>query len=55
MLVGARDFLEELLRIDDPEVVRAERAHADDAEVLVAHHHGIRRAPLVAGEQRVMT
>ena len=51
MIVGARDFLQELLRVDDPEVVGAERAHADDAEVLVAHHHRIRRAPLVAGEE----
>ena len=33
------------------EVVGAERAHADDAEVLVAHHDRVRRAPLVAGEQ----
>ena len=50
-MVGAGHFLQELRRIDDAEVVGAERAHADDAEVLVAHHHGIRRAPLVAGEE----
>ena len=37
--------------IDDAEVVRPEGAHAHDAEVLVAHHDGIRRAPLVAGEE----
>ena len=33
------------------EVVGAEGADADDAEVVVAHHDRIGRAPLVAGEQ----
>ena len=39
------------MAIDDLEVVRAECAHADDAEVVVAQHHRVRRAPLVAGEE----
>jgi hypothetical protein len=52
VVVGARDLLEELLDVDDAEVVRAVRAQAHDAEVVVAHHHRVRRAPLVAGEQR---
>ena len=39
------------LRLDDLEVVGAERADANDAEVVVAEHHRVRRAPLVAGEQ----
>ena len=52
MIVGARDFLQELLHVDDAEIVRAVGAQAHDAEVLVAHHHRIGRAPLVAGEQR---
>ena len=51
MIVRARDFLQELRRIDDAEIVCPERAHPDDAEILVAHHHRIRRAPLVAREQ----
>ena len=52
MIVGAGDFLQELLHVDDAEIVGAERAQPDDAEILVAHHHRIGRAPLVAGEQR---
>ena len=51
MVVGAGDFLEELLRVDDLEVVGSERAQAHDPEVLIAHHHRVGRAPLVAGEQ----
>ena len=51
MLVGAGHFLQELRRLDDAEVVRAERADADDAEVLIAHHDRVGRAPLVAREQ----
>src|SRR5687768_669591 len=51
MMVGARHFLQEPRRIGDAEVVGAERPDPDDAEVLVAHHHWIRRAPFVAGEQ----
>ncbi len=35
---------------DDAEVVRAVGAHPHDAEVGIAHHHRVRRAPLVAGE-----
>ena len=33
MLIAAGDFLEEELRLDDAEIVGAEGAHADDAEV----------------------
>ena len=51
VVVGAGDFLQEALRLDHLEVVGAEGAQADDAEVLVAHHDRVRRAPLVAGEQ----
>jgi hypothetical protein len=51
VVVGARHFLEEQLRLGDAEIVGPERAHADDAEVVVAHHHRVGGAPLVAGEQ----
>jgi hypothetical protein len=50
MVVGAGDLLQELLRIDNAEIVGAVGAQPNDAEVRVAHHHGIRRAPLVARE-----
>jgi hypothetical protein len=50
MIVRARDLLEELLHVAHAEVVRAVRAQAHDAEILVAHHHGIGGAPLVARE-----
>ena len=50
MVVGAGDLLQELLQVDDAEVVGAVRAQAHDAEIRVAHHHRIGRAPLVAGE-----
>ncbi len=51
VVVGPGDLSQELRRIDDAEVVGAEGAHPDDAQVLIPHHHGIGRAPLVAGEQ----
>src|SRR4029453_4822318 len=51
MVVGAGDFLQKPRDVDDPKVVGPERAEADDAEVLVADHHWIGRAPLVAGEE----
>ena len=50
-MVRAGHFLQEQLRIGDLEVVGAEGARADDAEVLVAQHDGVAGAPLVAGEQ----
>ena len=50
-MVGAGDFLQEPLDVDDAEVVGAEGADPDHAEVGVAHHHRVGRAPLVAGEQ----
>ena len=50
MIVGAGDFLQELLRVDDAEIVGAVGAQPHDAEIRVAHHHRIGRAPLVAGE-----
>ena len=51
VLIRAGDLLEDQLGIDDAEVVGAEGADADDAEIVVAHHDRIRGAPLVAGEQ----
>ena len=51
VVVRAGDLAQERLRLDDLEVVGAERAHAHDAEVVVAQHHRVRRAPLVAGEE----
>ncbi|MNM71060.1 hypothetical protein D3C81_827130 [compost metagenome] len=51
ILVGASDFLEELRRINNAEIVGAERTQAHHAEIGVAHHHRVGCAPLVAGEQ----
>ncbi len=51
VLIRAGHFLQEELRVDDPEVVGPERADADDPEIVVAHHDRVRGAPLVAGEQ----
>ena len=51
VVIGAGDLAQERRRADDLEVVGAERADAHDAEVVVAQHHRVRRAPLVAGEQ----
>ena len=45
VLVRAGHFLQEQLRVDDLEVVGAERARADDPEVLVAHHDRVARCP----------
>ncbi|MEZ5285992.1 MAG: hypothetical protein R2712_14520 [Vicinamibacterales bacterium] len=51
VVVRSRHFAQERLRLDDAEVVGAERAHAHDAEVGVAEHEGIGGPPLVAREQ----
>jgi hypothetical protein len=50
-VVRARHLAEEGLGIHDLEVVGPERAHADDAEVVVAQHHGVGGAPLVPCEE----
>ena len=50
-MIEACDFLQEDLRIGDSEVLCPERADPDDAEIVVAHHHGIGGAPFVAGEE----
>ena len=51
MIVRAGDFLEERLHVHHVEIVDAVGAGADDAQILVAQHDGIGRAPFVAGEQ----
>ena len=51
MVVRAGHFLQELCGLDNPEVVGAKSAHTNDAEILVADHDRVRRAPLVAREQ----
>ncbi len=51
VVVRPGHLFQEQLRLRDSEVVRAERPDADDAEIVVAHHHRVGRAPLVAGEQ----
>jgi hypothetical protein len=51
VIVRARDFLQEHFHVHDLEVERAEGPRAHDAEILIAHHDGIARAPLVAGEE----
>ena len=49
--IAARHFLEEKLRIGDMEIVGAEGARPHDAEVRIAHHHGIGSAPFVPGKK----
>ena len=44
--IRAGDFLEHELRIGHPEIVGAESAHADDPEILVAHHDRDSRCPI---------
>jgi len=51
MVVRARDFLEESLDVDHPEIVGAECAQACDPEILIPDHHRIRGSPVVTGEQ----
>ncbi|OPZ11062.1 MAG: hypothetical protein BWZ07_02267 [Alphaproteobacteria bacterium ADurb.BinA280] len=51
VLIGTRHFLEKLGRFDDAEIIGTKRPQTHHAEVGVAHHHRIRRAPLVAREQ----
>src|SRR3984893_9192231 len=51
MIVGARDLAKEALRVANTEIVRAERADADDVQIRIAQHDRVRRTPLVAGEQ----
>ena len=51
MIVRAGDFLKERFYVHDLEVERSEGAHARHAEVRVAQHHRVARAPLVAGEK----
>ena len=51
ILIRSGNFFQEQLRIDDVEIVGAEGARPDDAEVFVAHHDRIGGSPLVAGEQ----
>src|SRR5439155_3693261 len=51
MLIRSRDFAQEKFRIDHVEIVSPERADADHAKILVAHHHRIARAPFVPREQ----
>ena len=51
MKIAARDFFQKNSRIDDLEIIGAERAQPHDAEILVAQHHRVGGAPLVAGKQ----
>ena len=51
VLIRPRHFLEEQLRIHDAKVVRPERTRPDDAEIFVAHHDRVGRAPLVPGKE----
>jgi hypothetical protein len=51
VIIRAGHFLQEFLDVDDAEIVGAVSAQPDDAEIRIAHHHRVGRAPLVAGEQ----
>src|SRR5687767_7854233 len=51
IVVGSGDLPKKDLRVHDFEIVGTEGAHADHTEVVVAEHHRIGRAPLVAGEE----
>jgi len=51
MIVRAGDFLEKRFHVHDLEIVDAVSTGAHDAEIRVAQHDGIGRAPFVAGEE----
>jgi hypothetical protein len=48
--VGPHQLLQQRLGIERFQGVGPEGAHADRPEVRVAHHHGVRRAPLEVGD-----
>src|SRR5262249_8212915 len=51
VLIGADNFLQKETRLHNVEVISAEGTQAQNSKVLVTHHDGIRRAPLVAREE----
>jgi len=51
VIVGAGNLMKKTLGIAHTKIVRAERADADDAQILVVQHDRVCRTPLVSGKQ----